>query len=216
MINKQSIPSISLVCFDVGGVLVRTCSLYSEGILAAGLPIRTSPEEIRRLFDLAQGIRENYRTGKIQTEEYAAEISRALDHLYTPAEILTVTLAWLYDPYPQTESILSAIHRAGKAKIAILSNTCSEHWETISKYSWRQYIAYAFASHELGIAKPALGIFQAVESATGATANEILFFDDTEANILSSSQLGWNSVLVTNGTDPGIQIREELTKWSIL
>jgi HAD superfamily hydrolase (TIGR01509 family) len=119
------------------------------------------------------------------------------------------------ETYPETEAILEGLCRVSSLDVALLSNTCLEHWSKITSLSWMKYVNYAFASHELGTAKPEKQIFDAVESVRGILPHQILYFDDTDTNAPASIEFGWHSMLVVPSTNPGQQICKELSLWSI-
>lgn len=209
---------IRLVCFDVGGVLIRARGSFPEAILAAGLPLRLPPAEIAALFESpeAHEVRQQYRTGEIQERRYAQSLSDAIHGIYSPGEILIIRAAWLIDSHPETDALLRQLREVPGIRIAMLSNTCIEHWPIMRQYPWRSCVHYAFASHELGLAKPAPEIFRAVESATSIPAYEILFFDDMEANVVGARECGWNAFWVDPLGNPGRQMRGALVHWRVL
>lgn len=213
--NLHATSSIRLICFDVGGVLVDTCRTFVEGIAAAGLPFRSTPLEIETLYGSALDIRQQYRTGQIASDSYARGISSALNGLYSSDEVVQVRDASIKDTYPETETILYELNGFSGIQVALLTNTNLEQWSRVVVRPWVRYVDHAFASHELGIAKPSPEVFKAVETATQTLPSQILFFDDAEANIAVSSHLCWRSVLVDSSTNPGIQIRQELSQWGI-
>ena len=202
--------AIRLVCFDVGGVLIRARNSYPEAVLAAGLPLRLPEAEITVLFESAEDIRQAYRTGRIVGKEYCAGLSRVLHEAYTPEEILRIRDGWLYDPYPGTASLLRDLSKVEALRIALLSNTCLEHWSQMGKFPWMAYVDYSFPSHELGLAKPAPEVFHVVEVTTCMAPSEILFFDDNFANVNAAAACGWNTVLIDPAGNVEAQIREAL------
>ena len=54
-----------------------------------------------------------------------------------------------------------------------------------------------FVSAELGLAKPDPAIYQVVEEATGRAPKDLLFTDDTAANIDAAAARGWHTHLFT-------------------
>jgi glucose-1-phosphatase len=211
--NRQ--PRIDLVCFDVGGVLIRVCTSFQEGTLTAGLPVRLSGGEMARLFDCARDARHELRTGRLRMDEFARRVSSTFNGIYTPAEISSIMTTWVGETYPETEPMLQALKQKDGLKVAVLSNTCREHWAQICTRSWMKHIDYIFTSHELGIAKPSPEIYSVVESSTGIAPERILFMDDAPENILAAKQRGWNSVQIDCSRERNAQVLGSLSAWNI-
>ena len=73
---------ISLVCFDLGGVVVRICRSWAEGCAEAGLDVRGDVEEaLTRFADLAD-LRRRAGFGDDDPQRVYAEqqIARIRDH----------------------------------------------------------------------------------------------------------------------------------------
>jgi putative hydrolase of the HAD superfamily len=199
-------------------VLIRARGSFPEAILAAGLPFRLPAPEIAARFESPEAlkVRQQYRTGQVREKRYAQSLSDAVQGIYRPAEILAIRDAWLLDPLPETDALLRQLREVSSIRIAMLSNTCLEHWRIMCQYSWRSSVHYAFASHELGLAKPAAEIFRAVESATSIPPRQILFFDDMEANVAGARECGWNAFWIDPLGNPGRQMRDALAHWCVL
>jgi HAD superfamily hydrolase (TIGR01509 family) len=204
---------VKLVCFDVGGVLLRVCTSFEEGVNAAGLPVRLDSAEMVRGFDAVRDAREEYRTGKIDTRELARRVSTAFGGAYSLEEVCAVMHSWVRETYPQTMPMLAALKDNGACEIAIFSNTCLDHWRQITARPWMKYVDHAFASHELGTAKPSPEAFAAIEKITRVPPEQILFFDDTRENIAASVHRRWNSVWIDSAGDINSQMRAALLKW---
>lgn len=207
-------PDVKLICFDVGGVLLRVCTSFEEGVRLAGLPVRLESAEMARYFDTAHEPREQYRTGKIDSMEFSRCVSEVFKGIYSAAEVQSILKTWVGESYRETEPMLAALKADANCKVALLSNTCPDHWRQITSYPWMKYVDYAFASHVLGEAKPAPEAFAAVESATRVAAEEILFFDDARENVAVSAERGWNSVHINTYGDISAQIRAALPSWA--
>ncbi len=59
-----------------------------------------------------------------------------------------------------------------------------------------------FYSAKLGIKKPDTQFFEKISELSGYQPNEILFLDDSKANIASAKNSGWNTMLWTDKSDP--------------
>jgi putative hydrolase of the HAD superfamily len=210
-------PRIKLVCFDLGGVLVRICRTWQEGCVAAGLDIRSS----HPLLDAPNGwyappdVYAAYETGRITCEEYFDLVSTAIDRRYSHDEIRSVHHAWLLGEYEGVASLIRDIHACG-VKTAALSNTNHAHWARLRHMDAIRQLSHRFASHELGLAKPDPAIYQEVQKRTGVHGSSILYFDDLLPNINAALALGWNAVLIDPHARTDVQMRGALRDAAVL
>jgi putative hydrolase of the HAD superfamily len=224
--NSPAKHDVKLVCFDLGGVLVRICNSWTEACAAAGLPVRrdsnshAATQARKQLIGL-------YGTGKISEREWAERLSVALSGSYTPDELLRVHQAWSRQEYADVVSIVDTVHDAG-LETACLSNTNHSHWRRLVHHDGQsdlegepEYrvvlrIRRRFASHIEGFAKPDPRFYRALEAATGFAGRQILFFDDITDNIRSARGLGWNAHRIEPTKETAPQIRAYLRDYAIV
>jgi FMN phosphatase YigB (HAD superfamily) len=118
--------SVRIVCFDLGGVLVRICDAWAEARAAAGLaalgePFDPAIEDKRRALTALLDI------GRITVEEWAAGVSQALDGAYAPDELKRVHDAICQEEHAGALALVDELHDAG-VETACLSNTNHAHW----------------------------------------------------------------------------------------
>jgi FMN phosphatase YigB (HAD superfamily) len=179
-----------LVCFDLGGVLLRICRSWAEGCAAAGLELRGGRDLLHHPSDGWDELNDLYQRGRMSRDEYARRFSDAIGGLYSPAEIIKVHESWILGEYEGVGDVIHHIREAG-LNTAILSNTTHEHWLTLPRYPSLQLLDHRLASHELGLRKPEEAAYRAVEQRTGLDGRSILFFDDLEENVLAARKTGW-------------------------
>lgn len=210
-----------VVCFDWGGVLLRICRSWAEGCKAAGLDVRgevQTPELVTR----RRAISEQYQIGRLSTEEYAVSMSRAMDGVYSPGEVLRVHDAWLIEEYPGVDRVVTDLHGARGVRTALLSNTNALHWERhrpsrgLRHFPTAGSLHHPHASHLMGCAKPGLDIYKQFESLVGARADSIIFFDDLPDNVAAAASLGWRAVWIDHEGDTAAQIRRTLLAERVL
>ncbi len=208
--------SIRLVCFDIGGVLVRICRSWPEGCTAAGLPIRDGVQNIlQRETRIRRELVRLYQTNRIDTDTYCRRVSEAFDDLYRPDEIRAVHDAWLLGEYEGLTDIIDAIHDAG-LETACLSNINHVHWRRMREYPAFMRLQHHFGSHEIGHHKPDPEIYEAMETSLGLAGSQILFFDDLEKNVEAAGNRGWHAVHVDHAAPMDVQITEALVEHGIL
>lgn len=194
----------TLICFDLGGVIVRICRTWDEGCRAAGLPVRdplrreaTKVERAAAVFD--------YQTGRIDGAMFAQRLSELSGGAYTPAEITAVHRAWILGEYAGAAEAIRAIHAAG-LETSALSNTNAAHWAQMERSIARTLIQRPFASHLMGLHKPDEAIYRAFEKLVDRRGEEILFFDDLPENIEAARRVGWRAEQIDPAGDTARQI----------
>lgn len=212
---------IRVVCFDLGGVVVRICRSFEQACEVAGIEYReperfNDPELSRKRRELTA----LHQTGRLSCDAYYRSVSEATGGLYTPEEIRRLHDAWLLGDYPGVETLIRGIGEGLDVAIACLSNTNAAHWRALrdgdSRSAAIDAIGLHFVSHELGAIKPGEEAFRAVERSTGARPGQILLFDDTEENIHAAARLGWKTRHVDHRGDTAAQIRGALDELGLL
>jgi len=218
--------AIELVCFDLGGVLVRTCTVWSDLCRAARLEVRGGSagalaEQARRQIGEAQML------GSLSTEQWVEAMHRALDGLYSAEEITALHDAVLIGEYPGVGALIDDLHRAGVAT-ACLSNTSSPHWVKMlhhdgvdplpgdALYPGVRSLGSHHASHLMRLLKPSPSIYRAFEKATGYSGAQILFFDDLAENIAAAREVGWRAETIDPTRPTDEQLRRYLAAHGVL
>jgi len=205
---------IRLVCFDLGGVILRICRSWVEGCEAAEIDVRGDVDGLLAERPWNE-INDAYQCGQIDGATFAARFSAVIDGIYSPEEIMLVHDAWTREEYAGVDSVIEAIHAAG-VETAVLSNTNHDHWVTFDRYPTVGLVQKRYASHLLEARKPEPAAYRAVEAATGHDAAGILFFDDLEVNVEAARAVGWRAEQIDplRGTAP--QIRQALRAHGVL
>ena len=207
---------IHLICFDIGGVLVKICRSWVEGCTAAGLPLRKG---VRILLEQKKATRGQlvrlYQTGQITTDEYCDRVSQAIENTYSPQEIRDIHDAWLLDEYEGLLDVIDAIHDAGY-ETACLSNINAEHWNRMKSYPAVMRLKHRFGSHLIGHHKPDASIYLHLEEQLALEGHQILFYDDLLENIEAARTRGWNAVQIDHTQPTAQQIMDSLLKHDVL
>ena len=197
-------PKIRVILFDLGGVLLR----LRDPIETFGLAI--SHSEFKQRWLESPSVR-RFESGEIDTEQFARSIVKEARLPYDAREFIERFDSWPLDLYPETLSILDAIPRPYER--ALLSNINALHWqrEEIEGSIARQ-LDRTFLSYETGHIKPDRAAFEQVWACYECGPENILFFDDSPANVEAAADFGLQGVLAV-GTD---DVRAELEARSIL
>lgn len=217
--------AIRVVCFDLGGVLVRICRSWEEACARAGVPVREPT-----LFALEHFARrrheivDQYQTGRMACDEYWRAIAAATGGLYDAEEVERVHSAWTMGDYAGVQDVIAQLNETAGILTACLSNTNPRHWSILRgehepAYSGSSAISAlqrTLVSHELGLAKPDGAIYAAAEAALKAQPQEILFFDDLSENIEAAATRGWRAVAIDHRQDTAAQMRKHLAAHGLM
>lgn len=226
--TEESTTKIQMVCFDLGGVLVRIHRAWEDSCKFTGFEIRKidTSESDKALRNL---ITTQFASGKLNNEQWIDQLTSAFQNQYTPDEICQIHDNWLIEEYPDVRKMISQLNNVNGITTACLSNTNPRHWKRlvhINEYGQPAtgepefpvvtLLKQHYASHLIGYAKPAPEIYQAFEKLTGFAGREILFFDDLPDNINTANKFGWNTVQVDHTGDTANQIITALKRYDIL
>ena len=217
---------VQIVCFDVGGVLVRSHRSWPDVCRAVGLEARGNWAGESQLLAY-QTLMDLFGTGQISEQEWSERLSIAFAGTYTPAELVRIHHGWTRGEYPGIGALVDELH-AGGVETACLSNTTHSHWVRLlheedgrplpgaPAFPGVRRLRQHFASHLLGLTKPDPAIYHAFEAATGRAGTEILFFDDLEPNVTAARALGWKAELIDPARDTALQLRRHLTRHGVI
>ena len=203
-----------VICFDIGGVIVRICRSWEEGCAAAGLDVR-SPDVHEATSRAREDLVVRYQTGRLDTSSYFREMSGLSGGAYSSREIEAIHHAWLIEQFDGVKSLIESIHDAGIATAA-LSNTNPAHWSRMGEFPAVMTIRHHFVSHQLGLHKPDGQIFVAVQRQLGVAGSLILYFDDLDENVGAARRCGWQAELIDPLNEPARQMRAALHHHGVL
>jgi glucose-1-phosphatase len=221
-----AVPPIELVCFDLGGVLIRICTAWSDLCRAARLDVRGESAG-----DLAERTRqklsEAHMLGELSTEQWMDAMGEALGGLYAREEIAALHEAVLVEEYAGVGAVIDDLHRAGIAT-ACLSNTSEMHWAKMlhhdgkralpgeARYPGVRKLGAHHASHLMRLTKPSPAIYRAFETAVGRSGPQILFFDDLEPNVAAARSVGWRAERIDPTAPTDVQMRRHLARHGVM
>jgi FMN phosphatase YigB (HAD superfamily) len=217
---------IELVCFDLGGVLVRTCTTWSDLCRAVRLEVRGESAD-DRAEHARRTLTDAHQAGELSTEQWIHAMGEALGGLYAAQEIAALHEAVLVEEYAGIGAVIDEIHRAGVAT-ACLSNTSARHWATMlhydgtralpgeARYPGVRKLGAHYASHLMRLVKPAPAIYRAFEKATGRSGAQILFFDDLAENVAAARSVGWRAEQIDPTAPTDVQLRRHLAAHGVL
>ncbi len=207
---------IELVCFDLGGVLVRLVRNGWQGACdRANVTIDVNDAKVWAKHTM---LLNQLELGQIDEATYLAALPDCLPGIDT-AHALRAFDAWLLGMYPGAEAMIDEIKSRG-VKTACLSNTNARHWRALSsatgEYAALLKLDHLIASHEIHVAKPNEQAYLLAEQTTGVDGPRILFFDDRPENIEGARAVGWNAEMIDRVEDSVSQMWEYLQGYGVL
>ena len=185
---------MKVVCFDLGGVLVRISRSWQEACERAGIdPALADLASINMLK--ASGNAARFQRGEIEFEEFIAGQVEQLECRVNETDLKRIHANWLVEGVSEMTSVIERINQAGLVT-ASLSNTDPEHWKTLRDMDVVKALAIQGLSFEMGLLKPDPEIYHEAEVRFDACGSSILFFDDLPENVRAAEQCGWNAVQV--------------------
>ncbi|WP_127107354.1 HAD family hydrolase [Pararhodobacter zhoushanensis] len=130
-------------------------------------------------------------TGKDDVMDRLADWAESAGVDLAPEDVLELWFETDHDPDPELERIVEMLAQGGIVQ-AIFTNNDSRRARWIAQDAgWAERVDAFFASGETGLMKPNPAAFEAVEKALDMAPFEILFIDDTAANIAAAEKRGW-------------------------
>ena len=189
---------IKNLIFDFGDVFIN---LDKKGAMENALNlfgINTISDEIHAMNAL-------YEQGLISTDEFLEFYLENFPNLDKDSLLDSWNHILLDFPNLRLD-FLEQLATEKKYKLILLSNTNELHmnWvkENIGFYEeFKSYFDAFYLSHEIQLRKPNANIFEFVLNENKIKAEESLFIDDTEENIISASKLGIHTWHLNPETD---------------
>lgn len=196
---------VKVICFDVGGVLIRITRLWTEAAKRAGVTISPDVSANTRLWDVPFFLA--YEGGELDDAAYFRELADYLGGI-SPADAERVHNHIMMEPYSMVDQIVIQLNDQGYIT-ACLSNTNEPHWHDMfhsGRFPANEALQVRMASHLVGAAKPDAQAFEAFEAEVGASGAEIAYFEDSPPNIAAASSRGWQTFLIDPEQPTAIQI----------
>lgn len=175
---------VSVLLFDLGGVLIDF-SGHEE--LQALLPARLEVDALTAAWhacphSLAYG------AGALATDEFIPRFRRDWGIELDDEAFLDAWQSWVRGWLPGARELLDELRP--RYRLAALSNSNAAHWERLAELGVLDAFELALGSQQLGVRKPDAEAFALTVVRLGVPADEVLFFDDSRANVDAAQALG--------------------------
>ena len=174
---------IKLILFDLGGVVVRWVGIQALSDLT-GLSVQNVAEKFS-----SSDIANRFERGLCSHDDFIQEFRQLFQLTGSDTELIALWNSWVQSPY---EGIEDAIYELKKFyRVACLSNTNELHWKHLSSYmDLDRLFDPGYASHHIHEAKPNMSCYQYVIENLKLEPEQILFLDDTQANVDAAKNAG--------------------------
>ncbi|WP_392432847.1 glucose-1-phosphatase [Yersinia sp. HM-2024] len=185
-----------LYIFDLGNVIVdidfkRVLGVWSK---LSSVPLATLSER----FTMGEVFQQHER-GEISDEDFARQLSDEMGLSLSFEQFAEGWQAVFVALRPEVIAIMQKLRAEGH-RVVVLSNTnrlhCNywpQHYPEVAAAADHMYL-----SQDLGMRKPEARIYQHVLSAENIPAEQAVFFDDVEANIVAARIEGITGIHVTD------------------
>jgi putative hydrolase of the HAD superfamily len=171
-----------LLLFDLGNVIVEVPGAPAiQRLLAHSAP--------------AEAVWNDFEMGLIEPEEFARRMVAAAALATEANAFLSEFEAWCGGVFPGMGETLAVLRP--RFRLAALSNSNPVHWRRLTTLGLHDMFERAFSSHELGMRKPLLEIYEQVLRELGVRPTEVAFFDDLEVNVEAARRVGISAHLVS-------------------
>lgn len=195
-------PTIEVVLFDVGNVIVRATHAITHVILE---DYGIAPEVARRFF--ANEDYADFARGKLTGEEFAYRTRRRLGSTLAYDQIRCAHDAHIYAKDEEVVAMLRALRERG-VRLAFATDT--NEWQTARERELVNLAAYGrvFRSHDLGALKVDGGVFERILAELDEEPSHVLFVDDSPEKVARAAALD----MVTHRFTSAAALRDELIR----
>jgi len=180
---------IKQIWFDFGNIFIPVHPQSTrEALEKCG--VQMNPEQ----FD---ALAQEFEIGEISSNEFFQALTASCKFLQSSR---CVKLGWDALLGQLQDSTLFLKKLGQEYNISLVSNTNEAHIQTIKEQSgpflWNNFIEKfdaLFLSYEMGCRKPDPEYYDRVLEAMGALPEEVLFIDDTQANLDTAAEMGLNT-----------------------
>ena len=187
---------IKAIIFDWGGVIAPNPNGGWMNVLMEMLKI--SFEELQPHWDAA-GYKD-FSKGQITEEDFWTRFQGSFGK---PLNIDTAKV-WAdgsaLQPYPGFMEFIQSLHDAG-LKTAVLSNTVKPLSTILRSSGLYSDFDAVILSDEVGIVKPNIGLYKDIVYRLGVSADECIYIDDLEKNLLPARTIGMSTILTDGNPD---------------
>lgn len=198
---------IKAVIFDYGGVVHSLSKIGSTQRIAEAFDL---PVEKIKPYTKKLGIMMG--EGKITEEHYWEELSKLVEK----SKPKNYRKVWKYQTtedsviFPEIINLVKEIKNQGILAV-VLSNTILPHAEFNREQGGYEHFDKVFLSYEMGVRKPDKRAYETVLWEMNLKAEDCIFIDDLEENLIPARVLGMKTILAANPDQVVREVRKIIT-----
>lgn len=187
-------PKISFVYFDVGGVLINDFSDSDKWVVMMA-DMGVKPQDIPRVDAIYDPFEIEVCLGQHHVDEIIPKLSQEFNLSLPPNFSMQKYFIDHFQSNPGISSITTKLHQFSKIGLltAIYPQMLNEIFrrQIIPQSIWDVVIDSSIEH----LTKPMPEIYQLAQTRAGVPAEEIIFIDNREKNLIVPRQLGWQTFL---------------------
>lgn len=196
----KNLSDVDFLIFDLGNVIIDIDYQHSLRLIKSKVPAHLHPR-VDHFY--VTDFHKAYEKGLIDSPTFRNEVRSYFEQSWSDQEVdeLWNSLLGKIPPYRlELVKKLRQTHQLG-----VLSNTNEIHIqgvygllkEEFQADSFDPFFDRIFYSHEMGLAKPDVAIYEKMVNELGTSPERVLFFDDLLANVEGAKKIGIHAVQVT-------------------
>lgn len=194
--------------------MVRIHATWQSAARSAGIRYEIPEEPALPLtaFDALH----THQSGEVTFEAYLEALAGWLGANSEDARLAHAAI--IAEEFPGIPELVRDVRRAGW-RTGCLSNTNEPHWRLLidpAHYPTVASLDPQMASHVVGLGKPDPAIYRLFAETAEVGAAQIVFFDDSAANVAAANEEGWRAFQIDPENDPPAQMRRILTDLGVL
>lgn len=185
----------SSIIFDFGGVILDIDPELSMNAFTA----LCGKEEYTKIIE--SGLLWEFEKGKISSEELQLKVNQQIEMPINEGEFKQAWNAMLLEYHPERINFLKQLRQSHQ--LIMLSNTNQVHFDYFSNKLNEEYgvtfqdlFHTVYLSHEMGMIKPDIRIFEQVVKEQNLIPEKTLFIEDTKENATAAATLGINTFVI--------------------
>jgi glucose-1-phosphatase len=196
----KNTPDVDFLIFDLGNVIIDIDYERTFRLIKSKIP--TTLHEKVDLFYLTD-FHKAYEKGLIDSPSFRNEVRSYFDQDWSDLEVDQIWNSLLGNiPFYRIELVKKLRE---KYQLGVLSNTNEIHIQGVYELLNREHqldnfdslFDWVFYSHEMGLAKPSVEIYEKLVAELGTSPDRVLFFDDLLANVEGARKIGIHAIQVT-------------------
>ncbi|WP_057936690.1 HAD family hydrolase [Algoriphagus resistens] len=196
----KNAPDADFLIFDLGNVIIDID--YQRAIQLIKQEISTDFHHKVDGFYLTD-FHKDYEVGRMDSDRFRQEVRAYFQQDWSDGKVDELWNNLLLKIPSERLELISKLRE--NFQVGVLSNTNSIHIQAVNSILKNEHglenfdpiFDWVFFSHEMGLSKPSLEIYEKMLVDLGTSGDRVIFFDDLPANVEGAKAVGIQAVHVT-------------------